>query len=280
MQPLTPQRLQQLLESPEALKLSAPAQERLRWIAEFVLSGDSISETCSRLHIARSTFHRWLDRFDPNDLTSLEERSQEQTHARSAVVPMEITELIRDYRERSPLMGKERIRELLMAEHNLDVSASTIGRVIERECLYFGSTPLHWRKRMRASGYQQSAEGSDALKPERVISNQLSAVRGPEALRPEWVISSENEQEATDNTQPTNTATENCMCTWCRFWSHDARNMRRFIGMASLLINVALIGMFLGTALWEKRNEAAMEAALINNAFTQISSPVSSPDGR
>lgn len=250
MHSLTPQRLHMLLGSPEAQRLSAPAQERLRWIAAFVLSGDSISETCEKLGIARSTFHRWLDRFDPNDLTTLEERAHEPLHPRVSTVSDETVNFIRSYRERSPLMGKERIRELLMAEHGMDVSASTIGRVIERECLYFGSTPLHWRKRMRRQ------------QPVRPMQETPREVSLP-LLTPTTATA----------------AAASCTCAWCRLTGPDGRNVRRFLGMASLLINVVMLGMFLGTALWEKKNET-VKADLFSSSSAQIFSSVSPHDGR
>jgi hypothetical protein len=65
--------------------------------------------------------------------------------------------LVREARMRSPLIGKEKIRQWLSVTHGMHVSSSTIGRIIERDCLYFAATPLHWKKRTQC--HPDLAEG-------------------------------------------------------------------------------------------------------------------------
>ena len=45
---------------------------RLQWFMHFA-EHKSVSETCRHFRIARSTFYRWLRRFDPNDLSTLKD---------------------------------------------------------------------------------------------------------------------------------------------------------------------------------------------------------------
>lgn len=45
-------------------------KERLQWLLHYEQSG-SASATCARFSVSRSTFYRWLHRFDPQNLTSL-----------------------------------------------------------------------------------------------------------------------------------------------------------------------------------------------------------------
>ncbi len=148
---LTSSQVSLLRKQAESGNLSMKCRERLGWILHFVEHGCSVGDTCKAFDISRSTFHRWLDRFDPNDLSSLEEKSHEPLNVRQSQVAPEIVEHIRKYRQDSPLMGKERIAELLERDHGVMLSGSTIGRVIDRECLYFADTPLHWKKRMGAA---------------------------------------------------------------------------------------------------------------------------------
>lgn len=266
MHTLTPQRLQQLLGSTQAQQLSEPARQRLMWIAEFVMSGQSISETCARLGIARSTFHRWLDRFDPEDLASLEERAHDPLTVRTSHVSAETAAKIRAYREQFPLMGKEKIRELLMSEHGLDVSSSSIGRVIERECLYFGSTPLHWRKRMNHQT-RTVAYTPAVTEPEQ------TPAPASEPVQMQMPAPAHAEKNVT------------CSCAWCRFCSiFNWTFLLRSLGIASVLVNAAIVVTYVATIYWE-RSEHRIQAELMSRNTVQIhtdhnSSQNSSTDGR
>lgn len=262
MHSLTPQRLSELLESIEAQQLSEPARQRLMWIAEFVMSGQSISETCARFGIARSTFHRWLDRFDPEDLSSLEERAHDPLTVRSTNVPAETVIKIRTYREKFPLMGKEKIRELLLSEHNLDVSSSSIGRVIERECLYFGTTPLHWRKRMNHQKHGGQMHTPVMKQQAREI---IAEVQTQAPLLEDTPINME------------------CACTWCRLHSRfNWKFIRRSLGIASVLVNIAIVSTYVATIYWE-RGESRIQADLMSSNIhihSDNQSSESQKDGR
>jgi len=137
-----------LLARATAQGLSAEARGRAAWIAAYLERGRSVSDVCAEFGITRGTFHRWMKRFNPDDLTSLEERSHQPKSVRQSSVSAEIVEKIRGYRQAQPLLGKERIAELLRIESGVSLSSSTVARIIERECLYFGDTPLHWKKRL------------------------------------------------------------------------------------------------------------------------------------
>lgn len=239
MHTLTPQRLRALLGSAEAAQLSEPARQRLMWIAEFVTNGQSISETCARLSIARSTFHRWLERFDPEDLSSLEECTQDLFAVRTTSLPAETIAKIRMYREQHPLMGKEKIRKMLLSEHGQDVSCSSIGRVIERECLYFGKTPLHWRKRMH---HEKRNMQHTTPEPEQTVATTQMQMPEPAHV----------------------TGNALCACAWCRVSAHfNWKMIRRFLGITSVLMNVALLSTYIATIYWE-RNESRMQAELMS----------------
>lgn len=141
--------LRLLLARAEQEQLDESILWRLKVILHFAENQYSISETCRHFGISRSTFHRWVERFDPKNLRSLQDRSHEPMTLRQSAVAPEIVELVRRYRMRYPHMGKEKISELLTTDHAVSLSASTVGRVIERECLYFADTPFHWKKRLQ-----------------------------------------------------------------------------------------------------------------------------------
>ena len=55
--------------------------------------------------------------------------------------------LIKKFRTENVLMSKEQIEQELKTTHNIELSASTIGRVIAREGFFFADTAAHRRKR-------------------------------------------------------------------------------------------------------------------------------------
>jgi transposase len=149
---LRPVSLAQLLELPlkvEAARLDDRGRERLRWVLHFLTNGQSMSATCARFGIPTSTLLRWLDRFDPEDLSALDGKRHEPHAVRQPIVPPEVVAFIREYRRTDPYLGKSRIAERLQSEHGLTWSASTVGRVIDRECLYYGNSPLHTSRRLQ-----------------------------------------------------------------------------------------------------------------------------------
>lgn len=160
--------------------LSDEAMERLSWIAYFVEHHGSIGDTCARFGISRSTLHRWLERFDAANLQTLEEGSHVPHGVRQPTVPAHVIALIRTYREQWPLIGKEKVSKLLQNEHGIAISASSVGRVIERECLYFGNTPLHWRKRMEG---KSEAPGAETVREAFVIARRGTDMPGPKTWR-------------------------------------------------------------------------------------------------
>lgn len=151
---LTHQQAHELLSCWEALQLSPSAMNRLRCIVHFLINGQNAEATCAEFHISRSTLVRWLERFDPSNIASLEEHSRMPHQVRKSSVTPEIVALIRTYRERNHFIGKETIAVLLQEQHGVNLSASSIGRIIDREGMYFGNTPLHWRKRMERAPVQ------------------------------------------------------------------------------------------------------------------------------
>lgn len=152
MRNLDPHQLPSLLRRAQEASLSVEARQRLQWILHFIEHHGSTNETCVHFGISRSTLHRWLERFDPANLESLEEGAHTPHAVRQSTVSSDVVRLIRAYREEWPMIGKEKIARLLFEEHGVSLSASSVGRVIERECFYFGATPLHWRKRLEGKG--------------------------------------------------------------------------------------------------------------------------------
>lgn len=58
----------------EAGAFPPQVRERLLWLLHYVET-QSVSATCRRFDIARTTFYRWYDRFDPANLSTLADQS-------------------------------------------------------------------------------------------------------------------------------------------------------------------------------------------------------------
>lgn len=160
-----------LFEKAQREVSDASVLERLRMVLYFAEHEYSISDTCRHFNISRSTFHRWIESFDPHDLSTLEDNPHDPLSVRHSTVSQEAVELIRRYRMRYTQMGKEKISELLFSEHAVHLSSSTVGRIIERECLYFADTPFHWKKRLSQKRNQREHVTSDAV-VEHVMNNE------------------------------------------------------------------------------------------------------------
>ncbi|MDD5055303.1 MAG: helix-turn-helix domain-containing protein [Candidatus Peribacteraceae bacterium] len=134
------------------LGLSADALRRLEWFVFAEQQGKNLREVAGHFGVAPSTVYRWANKFDPNDLTTLENRTTTppQEKRRKPQTPDAIVQLIAQYRRVYPLMGKKGIAEALLHEHGVELSPATIGREIQRNKLYFADTPSHRLKRLRA----------------------------------------------------------------------------------------------------------------------------------
>jgi transposase len=252
--------LAMLLDEAVRSNLDASVIGKLRVMLHFVENHYSISDTCRFFGISRSTFHRWIERFDPRDLSSLQDRSHETHTQRQSLIPTETVELVRRYRMRYPHMGKERIAELLAGEHQIRLSPSSIGRVIERNCLYFADTPLHWKKRMQFKQEQQDDASVDAV---RVVPMEATAETIDPA--PIHVSVAAAPVETVEKVLPPLTERRPVL-NW--------QAVKRFIVVSSLITNIVFALMIIGMSAWEHTvNVATQERDIqksIDTGSTQL----------
>lgn len=111
--------------------LSARARQRLSWI-EFYLAHDRNAALCCRhFAISRDTFYRWWRRFDPNDLSGLEDMPRAPRKRRVATTAPETVGAVLALRDAHPEWSKYKLGVLLRGR-GVDVSDSTVGRVLSR----------------------------------------------------------------------------------------------------------------------------------------------------
>jgi len=110
--------------------ISPEAVRKLRWMDHYAKKRNA-RLTCRHFNISPKTFYRWLNRFDPYDLTTLEEESRRPRHVRQSQTPAAVVEAILELRNQYPRWGKKKL-VVLLARKGLKVSASTVGRVMNR----------------------------------------------------------------------------------------------------------------------------------------------------
>ena len=97
--------------------------------------------------ISHKTSYKWLQRFDPSDLSSLSDRSR-APHSHSRTVPDEVVGHLTALRQKHPDWGPKKLRMWLL-NHHVDFTvpaASTVGDILKRE----GTVPD--RKKRRTPG--------------------------------------------------------------------------------------------------------------------------------
>ena len=110
--------------------ISPEAAKKLRWMDHYAKNRNA-RLTCRYFGISPKTFYRWKNRFDPYDLTTLEEESRRPQHVRQSQTPTAVVDKILELRTRYPRWGKKKLVVLLKRE-GIKVSASTVGRVMNR----------------------------------------------------------------------------------------------------------------------------------------------------
>ena len=118
--------------------LSKSAKQRLRWMDYHQHCGN-VAQTCRYFGIAPKTFHKWRNRFNPHDLTSLEEKSRRPKKTRIWQVSREEERRILALRTRYLRYGKMKLQVIYQTTYSEHISSWKIQRVIEKHQLYFHS---------------------------------------------------------------------------------------------------------------------------------------------
>lgn len=112
------------------VELSRAAQVRLAWM-DFHRRSQNVALTCRHFGISRQTFYRWRKRYEPLDLTSLEERSHCPHHRRRPTWSVRLESKVLTLRLQFPRWGKDKLA-VLLREQKLSVSTSMVGRILTR----------------------------------------------------------------------------------------------------------------------------------------------------
>jgi len=110
--------------------ISKEAQKRLKWFDHYHKYSNA-RLTCRYFGVSPQTFYRWKRRYNPRRLKTLEKKSSKPHRLRIPETPSKTVLRIQQLRQQYPRWGRDKIKVLLEREH-IYISASTVGRVINR----------------------------------------------------------------------------------------------------------------------------------------------------
>ena len=119
------------------VSLSREAKYRLRIIEHYLNKTDNVSLTCRHFAIPRSYFYKWYKRYNPRNLSSLENRSRKPHRLRQTTYSYSLVKLVRKLRTDYPSYSSKKIAIILLRDFSIAFSHSTIGRIILKYKLYF-----------------------------------------------------------------------------------------------------------------------------------------------
>lgn len=111
--------------------ISPEANKRLKWFDYYERVERNARLTCRHFDISPQTFYRWLRRYDPKDLKTLESHTHRPKHVRQPTYSSALVNAVLKVREAYPRWGKDKLRVLLKRE-GIQVSASMVGRILRR----------------------------------------------------------------------------------------------------------------------------------------------------
>jgi len=124
-------------------------EERTKFILAHKENLFSVSELSERFAISRTTAHKWINRYESEGLSGLNEYSR-VPHSCPHQTPPDIEQLIVECREKHPYWGPKKLRAYLSRRHEVDLpSISTMGAILSRNGLI---TPRRRRRPSRHPG--------------------------------------------------------------------------------------------------------------------------------
>lgn len=115
-----------------SFKLSDKARQRLSWMDSYRECGNA-AKVCKHFSIPSRTFWRWKKKYEPFDLTSLEDKSK-KPHLSPKKTPWDIEKQILSLKKQHPRWGKEKIA-LVIEKKGFYISGKTCWKILDRHRL-------------------------------------------------------------------------------------------------------------------------------------------------
>ncbi|OGY16507.1 MAG: hypothetical protein A2785_02845 [Candidatus Chisholmbacteria bacterium RIFCSPHIGHO2_01_FULL_49_18] len=128
--------------------VSPQAKERLEWIIFYHdVANQRVSSTAAYFGLSRKTIHKWLKRFDPHRIQSLEESSRRPKQLRTwEVTPLQEAR-VKTLREKHLRYGKAKLKVIYEETYGEPISTWKIERVVRKHHLY--PDPADHKQRMK-----------------------------------------------------------------------------------------------------------------------------------
>ena len=110
------------------VELGRAAKARLTWM-DYCRTTENVALTCRHFGISRQTFYRWQRRYDPLDLTTLEDHSHRPRRIRQPTWSFPLEEKVLTLRLQFPRWGKDKLAVLLHRQQ-IAISTSMLGRIL------------------------------------------------------------------------------------------------------------------------------------------------------
>lgn len=136
----------------QKFKLSPEAEHRLKVIAHYFNKfNKDASKTGRYFGLHRNSVGKYIKLYDPNNLHLLEPKSKAPIKTYRKKTPEWIIDLIVKIKKEHPYLGKVKVHTILIRDHGVNVSDSTIGRVFkENKLIYL------WRTHESACNFKKT----------------------------------------------------------------------------------------------------------------------------
>ncbi len=110
--------------------ISREAQRRVKWFDYYEISGRNARKTCLHFDISPDTFYRWKKRYNPRNLTTLEDISHHPKRVRQHTWTQAKEQAVLELRNQYPRWGKAKL-VVLLKEKGIELSVSMVGRILK-----------------------------------------------------------------------------------------------------------------------------------------------------
>ena len=133
--------------------LSDTAKQRSKWIDWHFAHGKNKRLTARHFGLSPNTIYKWLKRGQGKTLKSYESYSTKPRRYRTSLLPLSTIQLINELRQEDMALSKYKLTTILQRDFGINISASTVGRVLIKSGLIKESQNIRSIKRKRKISY-------------------------------------------------------------------------------------------------------------------------------